>query len=61
MKTEIEQLRELVALLIDANEWQTDRIMGRLACAIESNPDFTIRQFLTDAKANIESDPRQKP
>jgi len=61
MKTEIEQLRELSNLPIHANVWQTDRIMGRLACAIESNPEMTIRQFLTDTKANIESDPRQKP
>jgi len=61
MKTEIEQLRELSNLPIYANVWHTDRIMGRLACAIESNPEMTIRQFLTDTKANIESDPRQKP
>jgi len=61
MKTEIEQLRELSYIPIYANEWQTDRIMGRLACAIEAIPDMTIRQFLTDAKANIESDPRQTP
>ena len=61
MKTEIEQLRELSNLPIHANVWQTDRIMGRLACAIESNPEMTIRKFLIDAKVNIESDPRQKP
>ena len=61
MKTEIEQLRKLAALPIYANTWQTDRIMGRLAFAIESNPEMTILQFLTDTKANIESDPRQKP
>ena len=61
METEIEQLRELSNLPIYANARETNRIMGRLAYAIESNPDMTIRQFLTDTKAKIESDPRQKP
>ena len=61
MDNEAEPHSELVALLIYANEWQTNRILGRLACLIEANPEMTIRQFLTEAKANIESDPRQKP
>ena len=61
MKTKIYELSKLAALPVYANTWETNRIMGRLACAIEANPDMTIRQFLTDAKANIESDPRQKP
>ena len=61
MDTETEPHSELVALLIYANEWQKNRILIRLACVIEATPEMTIHQFLTAAKANIESDPRQKP
>ena len=58
MKTETEQRAELHDFAILLGEWQTNRLIGRLACAVQLNPEMTILQFITDTKANIESDPR---
>ena len=58
MKTDAEIRAELHDFVLMLGEWQTNRLIVRLAYTAQINPEMTISQFITDTKVNIESDPR---